>query len=387
MISLDVLELLESAKQNTGLDDFGNDDFLEGLQNLVLGINNSSSLRTDRIENVREVILRLLTNRLWTEKDIRENPDILEQNLLPPICMCTLPRTGTTKIQRLLSAIGEFQHLLYWHSHMPARVPGQADGGRAFRIQESERYCDWETNTSPEFEKAHVRKADEPEEETFMMEQTFRNSSLALEFPSQEYSAWLSATDIGPAYDYLVLQLKYLQWQLYRGSPKPWILKSPTHLGLEDQFLRVFPQGRHFLFSHRDPKQIIPSLCHLVKASQKLYYVTEARDEDLGQLILSWLYYPIQQHMAWRDRNPEIEVLDLAFTEVSSDSIGTARKICAFIGKNLEQKNISQIEKWDRENPRHKHGKAEHSLGTFGLTPEKVDEVFAPYMERFANYF
>lgn len=386
MAVLDVKKLLAEARDKTGLSDFGGDDFLPGLEHFVLGVNNAKNLKQDRAGQLQREMLRLLANRLWVTKDLSEHPEILEQQLMPPICICAFPRTGTTKTQRLLSALGGFQHLPYWQVHMPARIPGKSDGGRLDRIEETKKYCDWELSVSPEMAKAHLRTADEPEEETFLMDLAFLSASLPLIHGSPEYAEWVAKADISYAYDYLELQLKYLQWQFHGDNPKSWVLKSPGHMGNESQIARIFPQGRYMVCTHRDPIEIIPSICHLIGAAQTLYYDVDLAPEALGNLIMGWLSYALSQHMSWRDENPDIEVLDISFREITTNSMSTATKLCDFVGRPLSNENRRQIELWDSENPRHKHGRAEYSLENWGVTREQLDKVFEPYKNRFADY-
>tara|TARA_B110000211_G_scaffold235027_1_gene308664 strand:- start:17475 stop:18638 length:1164 start_codon:yes stop_codon:yes gene_type:complete len=382
-----VEELLKTAREITGLEDFGDPRYRGALEHLVLGINNAPNFRRDRAGRLGQELISLLMNRLWTTKDIKEHPEILEQQLMPPVCICSLPRTGTTKLHRILSVCGSFQYLPYWQMRMPARIPGYADEGRARRITEAEEFCEWEAATSPEFQKGYTRKADEPEEELIVMDQSFNDANLGLVHGAPEYLAWIAKNDFSATYDYLLLQLKYLQWQFNRDEPKPYVLKTPGHLGNEDQLKRIFPQGINLVFSHRDPKAILASLCHLTGSSRKLYYHTDTSNEALGQLLLNWFSDALMQHMSWRDRNPDIKVLDMAFKDITADSVGTLVKIHEFLGKNLDQEGIEKIEQWDRKNPRHKHGKPEFTLEDYGLSPEVVDRRFAPYMERFAGYF
>ncbi|MEJ7926714.1 sulfotransferase, partial [Sphingobium sp. AN641] len=76
---LDARELLQTAQDRTGLSDFGPDDFRDGLDMLVKGVNADVAVRPDRVEHLRENILRLLVNRLWFQKDLTDHPEILDE--------------------------------------------------------------------------------------------------------------------------------------------------------------------------------------------------------------------------------------------------------------------------------------------------------------------
>ncbi|HWY24688.1 MAG TPA: hypothetical protein VNX47_07200, partial [Nevskia sp.] len=64
MNQLSVAELLSAAEQQTGLTQFGPDNFREGLDALVAGINGSGLTLPGRDQDLRRDLVRLLVNRL-----------------------------------------------------------------------------------------------------------------------------------------------------------------------------------------------------------------------------------------------------------------------------------------------------------------------------------
>src|SRR5882757_1929589 len=128
--------LLSEARDHSGLADFGPDDFLPGLKVPVDDLNRPGAVSADRAGALRQRFLRLLVNRLYFAKDLREHPEIQEEVIHAPVEISALPRTGSTKLHRLLAASGDFQALPMWKTHMFARIPGLAAGGEAQRIQE-----------------------------------------------------------------------------------------------------------------------------------------------------------------------------------------------------------------------------------------------------------
>lgn len=109
MSILEANELLLLAQARTGLSDFGPEDFREGLQTLIAGLNADAEVRPDRVKHLRENILRILVNRLWFHKDLADHPEILDEVIASPIIISSLPRTASTKLHRLLGATGDFQ--------------------------------------------------------------------------------------------------------------------------------------------------------------------------------------------------------------------------------------------------------------------------------------
>lgn len=100
---LDYDALLKKAKRNTGLQFLGTDFNEEALQVLIMSINEEAQLHPFGNLMIREKLIGQLENRLWAEYWFKKSPEILEQELLPIVMITGLQRTGTTKMQRLLS--------------------------------------------------------------------------------------------------------------------------------------------------------------------------------------------------------------------------------------------------------------------------------------------
>ena len=379
-------DLLNRALQIAGSNHFEDRAFIPALEQFVSGINSRSDLIPDRKQPLEKDILRLLVNRLWWEKDRAENPDILEQTLLPPVVIAGLPRCGTTKLQRILSASGSFQNMLYWQAHMSSRIPGEANGGISRRIEETQAFCDWQHSVSPGFQTSHALAADLPEEEVFLMNATFDTVHQALGHNAPGYLHWLAGHDLTYCYDYLYRQLQYLQWQLHRGSNRRWLLKTPGHLGNEPQLVRLFPEGLKIICPHREPSQMLPSIGRLCDEAFKCFYNVGEDKQATGQFVLDIFAAGLQKNMAWRDGNTEVEILDLSFTQIRDDAVGAAEIVYDFLGEPLTPEIKKSIQAWETTNPQHKHGKARYSLEEFGLTEEQVNTAYAEYRQRFASY-
>ena len=383
MTTLNVDELLETARQRTSLTDFGPADFMEGLVVLVSGINAEVKVAPDRAKDLRERFVRLLMNRLWFAKDLKDHPEILDQDVGSPIVITSLPRTASTKLHRMLGASGDFQVAPMWQTHMFARIPGLDDGGRARRIQETRVYEKWMYEVSPALITGHPMFTDEPEEDKDLGEFTFRHTTLLGMFGSLAYAGWVMQADMAPMYDYLLMQLQYLQWQT-GGAGKPWLLKTPCHFGNEAHLCRIFDQPR-FIVTHRDPVKCIPSICTASLAARKLYS-DDSSSEDLGASVTALFAHSAREHMKWRDENPGLQILDLSFDEINADGLGAARKIYDYFGMQLSEKAQSEIVTWEKNNNRDRHAKSIYSTAAIGTTDDAMRQTFAPYSERYAKF-
>ena len=118
-----VPDLLATAREATGLSDFGDMQFLAGLENVVAGFNNEAQLTAIGEQMAFGGLLNFLINRLRYIRDIKDHPEILEEDIVKPIIILGLPRTGTTKLQRILSADPQSQPMTYWRMMNPAPLP------------------------------------------------------------------------------------------------------------------------------------------------------------------------------------------------------------------------------------------------------------------------
>jgi hypothetical protein len=80
----------------------------EPLQVLVDSLNHESRLSPNGKEAMEECLVHLLANRLRMERDFLQYPEIAHEKIIEPVFICGLPRSGTTKLQKLLSVTGDF---------------------------------------------------------------------------------------------------------------------------------------------------------------------------------------------------------------------------------------------------------------------------------------
>ena len=208
-MNLDARSLLEEAAHRTGLSDFGPEDFIEPYNLLIQCLNKEAEIAQDRLEQLKERLVRLLVNRLHFADDVSRHPEILDEDLGTPIVITSLPRTGSTKLHRMLAASGDFNHLDFWHVHMPSRILGDIDQDIAARRAETQRHEDWMYRISPDILTGHPQFTYEAEECQWLMEQSFRYVIFFGLFEVPSFLGSLIQADPDPAYDYYKTQLQH----------------------------------------------------------------------------------------------------------------------------------------------------------------------------------
>ncbi|MBB4642800.1 sulfotransferase family protein [Rhizorhapis suberifaciens] len=377
-------ELLNIASNRTGLTDFGPDDFRDGFTVLIDAINGEAEIRGSCQKRLEERFINLLIQRLWFAKDMKEHPEIGRERIASPLIIISLPRTGSTKLHRMLGATGDFQTLRFWGTMKFARIPGMEDGGLAQRIRETKAHEEWMYEQSPAILVGHPSHAEEPEEDVYLMEATFRHPALFGMYDAPSFAHWVEHADPQPAYDYLFSVIKYLQWQ-DAGPSRPWLFKDPNHLGREQYLVDAYERPK-FIVTHRDPVKCVPSVTSTVMATRRIYSDLDNRQAFASKMVDA-LSSAMNSHMEWRDRNPDIQILDVGFNDVVKNGEATIKKIYDFAGMDLTEGALDGIREWETENPKGKHGESKYSAQDVGSTDEAIRQAFSSYNSRFGHLF
>ena len=72
-------------------------EFLEGLRALVDSINSEAELSAANEALVGIYLRRGLVSRLRMRRDVLRHPEILDEEIVAPVVISSLPRTGTTR--------------------------------------------------------------------------------------------------------------------------------------------------------------------------------------------------------------------------------------------------------------------------------------------------
>jgi hypothetical protein len=378
-------QLLDDARREAGLDDYGEMGFAEGLQVLATSINDEAGLTPEREAAVRRELLRVLVNRLRMHDQVVQHPEILDEVVRPPIFITSLPRTGSTKLQRMLAATGDFNALVFWQGYNFAPFPEANGAGPDQRIAAAESYLQQMHERAPGFHRYHPMYADEVDEEVWLLDANFNSLYMHAGFLNvPTYVDWVLGRDGLEAFRDLKTQIQFLQWQHYRGMNRRWVFKSPSLFGFEAAYSAVF-EGTDFIVAHRDPAAAMPSLCTLFCGVRALYNEGDV-SELAGPAMLHNCGEGLKLHLAWRAQCPEDKVLDVPFAEVVGDEVALMRRIYAFLGMEFTDRAEANVLAWLEKDARRGHERSTATLADFGMTPETIAEQLAGYIDRYAAY-
>ena len=121
-------ELMGAARAQTGLDDFGEDSFREGLDRLVRSLREEATLNDMGEVVLPYLITNQLAQRLQVEDWYRRHPEIDDEPVEAPLIGLGLPRTGSTALSFLLAEDPNARSLRRWEAADPCPPPSTVEG-------------------------------------------------------------------------------------------------------------------------------------------------------------------------------------------------------------------------------------------------------------------
>jgi hypothetical protein len=371
-------DLMDRARKDTGLDDFG--DAFSGIaarENLAALIESTRDLpfTASGLEGVRANVHLQLINKLRFHRDLREHPEILDEDVSDPLVILGMPRTGTTKLSRMLSADPAVQSLHFWRLLNPAPLPGTGRGEADPRIDIARRTADAIKTHNPDYFAAHPFVAEDADEDTHLHMLSFAHVACWLQSPSPRYRDYLMRQPRTAPYRYVKALLQYLQWQDGGRRGRRWICKNPTTIGSLDSVIETHPKAT-FVYCHRDLANVLPSLCGLFEAIYRQKF-GEVDLHWLGQITLEFWSFEFARFRESTQRlGTRLKLLEVPYEQIVRDSQAAAEQIYAHAGLNLTIDARTAMRNWETRNPKGKHGANNYTLDRYGLTRSMIDRAF-----------
>lgn len=367
--------ILARARRAEGLEDLGDPDPTEALTVLCEAVEREARLHPiGRLVTFGRLV-NTMRHRLRAQELDRRHPEIGAAEVPAPVFVLGLQRTGTTKLQRLLSRLDGFRALKSWEALDPIPpvdwTPGDADG-RLDAARWAERGARW---MSPDFYAVHPVLADDVEEDVLLLDASLLSTVAEATLRVPTFSAWLERQDQRPAYRLHRRYLQHLRWQRPGGTHP--LLKSPHHLEWLDALLDVYPDAR-FVFTHRDPVTTVPSFCSMLAHGRGI--LSDAVDpHELGE---HWLRKTSRMMARARDvlaRRGEGRVHHVAYDDLLADPVGVVAGIHAFVGLDFGAGEEERLREAEAEAPQHRFGRHVYDAADFGLTADRLAAAFADY--------
>lgn len=368
MVAVDEIE--NAAVERTGLDDFGDPSFEEGLEVLLSSLAGEARLNARGEEFLYGRINGYLVQRLQVEDWYRRHPEIDAAPIAAPLIGIGLPRTGSTALSALLAQDPDVRYLRKWESTQPCPPPATVTGadprippGRGEMI--GTRY--------------HVpTDTHGPMECHELMALDFRSHIFQSFAQVPSYSDWLvHQADLRPALAYERRVLKLLQW---REPARPWRLKCPSHVLWLDAVDAAFPDAR-YVMTHRDPADVLLSVADLY--ADIIGSFTDHVDRRyIGRLNVEHWSLGMDRALRFRADGADGRFYDIDFRAMQADPVREVTGLYAWLGSPVSAEFTGRMQSWWTVAAAEREPSSHADAAAFGIDPDAVRPRFASYVSR-----
>ncbi len=376
---LNAAEIVAEAENRVGAAD--TDVALRpNLERLIASLNEDARLPEAGEAGARAWLMSRTMDRLEGLKWLGAYPEIADEQIVAPVFLTGLPRSGTTYFQYLFDADARFRSIRTWESMSPNPPPG-FDSASVIRRKAEEMQRRKAARPKIEnFEALHLVDKDGPDECHAFLEQSYAAAGYHNLFRVPGYFDFLvDALDFEVAYGIHKRQLQLLQWRMKRPR---WALKYPNHVLAMDTILKVYPDAR-FVMTHRDPVQTLASIAKMSLKLREIRYDKPIDPHQVGAQMLHFVQRHIDRIMEFANGPHANIVTHVDYYQLLDDPAAAMLNVHAGLGITSPQPVRKAVAEWRARNPKNARGANDYSLDQFGLGAEAIAEQFGAYMQRF----
>lgn len=364
-----VTDIKAGAAEQTGLTDFGDDSFEEGLGILLSSLDTEARLNERGQAFLYPRITGYLAQRLQVEDWYRRHPEIDEVPIVAPVIGLGLPRTGSTALSMLLAQDPDIRYLRRWESSQPCPPPSTVRGV--------------DPRVPPDKGEMVGTRYHVPADTHGPME---CHELMALDFKSHlfqsfaqvpSYSTWLvEKADLTTTLAYQRRVMKLLQW----GEPdRPWRLKCPSHVLWLDAVGQVFPDAR-FVMTHRDPTDVILSVADLY-ADIIGTFTDEIDRPYIGRLNVEHWSLGMDRALRFRADGAQDRFYDIDFRAMQADPVGEVTGLYAWLGQPVTDEFAARMGSWWTQAAAEREASSHADPAMFDIDLDHVRPRFARYTD------
>jgi len=385
-LDMSVDHVLDAARADTGLDDFGRAEYGGEAFTDRLGALLDEVEADDNVWKANKAIfvgqcVQAASNRLLLRRYWDEHPDALAHPIDRPVIVIALPRSGSTHLENLVGADRRLRHLPVYLAAQPAPRPAEppAPGDADPRWARAD--ARWQLMSQNEILAAlHEHSPDHACGENELQIPDF--ASYQWEWMAQvpQFRDHYLSHDQTPHYAYGRDALQAIAWQF--PDDRRWMMKSNQHSEQLGPLLTTYPDATVVMI-HRDPVATLQSLLTMrglmVKQSQKV--------PDIDGHVDYWvdrIERMLRSYVRDADLVPDNQRVDLMFGDIIRDDVGAASRVLEQAGLPVSADTIADLEAYMASHERGKHGRVVYDLeGDFRLDADALRERFAFYTDAF----
>lgn len=382
VVPLDEASLLDAARRETGLSDFGSPEWQEPFRVYIKALEDEAHLNLIGRLRVRQEMLLLLKARLQIEDTYKRHPEIDDEQIRQPIIVTGQGRSGTSMLQNLLAAHPDYGTLRHWEMLLPCPPPEKASYATDPRIEQAERWIGQWNRVVPTLESMHEFAATMPFECTVLMSISFLSDAWLAAFAQvPSFHAYMASCDPLIALRFHKRALKLLQW---KNPRKHWVLKDVFHLQKMDALLKVYPDAC-VVWAHRDPVRATASFVNMLGTMQ-----WAGSDRPLGAGSLEVLRNPalsaaLFDHvidLVASGAVPSQRLCNVHYADLVSDPMGALEFIHRYFDLPFSESGRSGIARYMADNPRDSRP-AHRYPAVKGTALARAREAYRRYQDHF----
>lgn len=350
--------------------------FLPALELLVESCMAGGSLNERGRRHLETWVVHHLVNRLLLDADGIDRPEAVAKPVGPAIVITGLPRTGTTLLHHLLALDPGLRTLRVWETLRPG--PGGVGGTtQAELVSIAAAWLDQFYLDVPCFRPIHSVAAEDPDECDALLQNEFASTHFDDMFNAEAYADWFEVAPLRRQYASYARQLSGLR-RPDDGS-KPWLLKSPTHLGHLDALLEACPEAM-IIHCHRRPSEAMPSYASLVLCLRQAYNDNVSAGQ-VGQQTLRRCATAVRRALAVRREAPD-QFIDVAYLDLLRRPHASVAAIYDRLGRRFSAGFAASIDNWVASHPQHRHGVHHYRGEDFDLDASVLSDNFRDYIDQ-----
>jgi len=373
-------ELIARAERQTGLCDWGDDDFRTGLEVLLESLERDVEPHQNGRMFFLNLLFHALVGRLRLNDELKRAGDALDQPLRRPLVIAAPPRSGSTLLHRLLAQHPDALYLPTWVLLEPMPPPSSLREPDPDRHQRARATLDLQAGLAPALGVRHTIDADTPEDDDFLALSSFRARLYWAVAPVHGFVEWIAGQPPADRYRSIAAQLRLLQ----RGQPGThWVLKSPIHFYALKSLLEELPDA-NVVVIHRDPLEVLPSLHSMFVA---LHATVTDRPQRVRTVATNTdaLIAASSRFVALADGPQAERIHHIPYRSLTDDPIATARAVHEHYELPWDDSIAARMTAWLAANPRQQHGEHRYDIERFGQNAGEVRAAFCDYLERFGK--
>lgn len=380
-LQIDADALLTRATEKTGLHDYGEAAFEEGLYRLTQELQSRAQLSFLGEVAAYFNLLDYLCVRLQLVQYRKERPSVAEQKVSRPIIIVGLPRSGTTILYEMLAQDPANRSPASWEVAIPVPPAKRETYLKDKRARRIDLQYSISEHLSPGFRAIHAIGGALPQECVYLFSSNFVSEQFGYMYNVPDYRQWCIEQDMTATYEWHYRFLQHMQVD-YAGER--WLLKTPSHLAYLQYLVARYPDAA-IVWTHRNPVDAVASFSSLV-CTLRRGFSDSVNPLEVGEFEIQQQARIVEQGMAQCLAMSKNQIMHVGYNDITNAPLDVIRNIYDYFGLALTPDAELAMHNYYEKRPKDLYGTHHYAASEFGIATSNVEEQFTGYLNAFGNY-